>query len=109
MGQDTTGQEGDGTRQDMTAQHSTVLTGEATRSAGIRLRVSPDNAEHHGLDGADAQVLGRLLHLVLQHVLHDEDDVLDELRVVVVHDHLAESGSDGSVPLAGRSGGNHTV
>ena len=47
------------------------------------------DGQHHALDAGHAQVLGRLVGLVLQHVLHDEDDVLDELRVRLVDHHLA--------------------
>lgn len=48
-----------------------------------------DDVKHQLLDGRVAQVFRRLvLVLGLQHVLHDEDDVLDELRVGLVHDHL---------------------
>ena len=48
-----------------------------------------DDVEHQLFDGGVAEVFGRLvLVLGLEHVLHDEDDVLDELGVRLVHDHL---------------------
>ena len=54
---------------------------------GIR-RNSPDNGEHEALDAGDAQVVVRLLGLVLQYVLHDENHILDEHRVHVGHNCL---------------------
>lgn len=48
----------------------------------------PDDSEHERLDARDAEVVTRLLGLVLQNVLHYEDDVLDEHRVHIVNNRL---------------------
>ena len=55
----------------------------------LKSQDQPDDGQHHGLDGGDAEVLGGVVGLVLQDVLHDEDDVLDELGVRVIHYNLS--------------------
>ncbi len=50
-----------------------------------------DNVEHQLFDGCVTQVLGRLVVVLgFQNVLHDEDDVLNELSVGLVHNYLFE-------------------
>ena len=48
----------------------------------------PDDGQHEWLDAGDAQVVTGVLTLILQDVLHDEDDILYELSVGFYHDHL---------------------
>lgn len=58
----------------------------------IQLINSPNNRKHHSFNAGHAQMLGRLVVLVitvLQHVLHDKDDMFDELSVRFVNNHLA--------------------
>ena len=48
-----------------------------------------DDRQKDRLDAGDrAEVLGRALALDLEHLSHDEDDVQNELRVLLGHDHL---------------------
>ena len=54
---------------------------------GVQAPDVTDDGQHHLLDGGVPQV-GVRRGVLLQHVLHDEDDVLDELGVGLVHDHL---------------------
>lgn len=51
--------------------------------------ILPDNCQHHGFYTGCSQVLRRLVHLVFQHILHNENDVLDELCVDIGHDDLS--------------------
>lgn len=51
-----------------------------------------DDIEHELFDGGVAEVLGRFVVVLrFENVLHDEDDVLDELRVGLVHNNLSAS------------------
>ena len=78
----------------------------------------PYNGQHHGLNTRLSQILlSRLLALDtrLQHILHDKYNVLDKLRVRVVHNNLArrvEELLDNDLDLVeedGVEGGVHVV
>ena len=51
-----------------------------------------DDVEHELFDGGVAEVLGRfVIVLGFENVLHDEDDVLDELSIGLVYNNLSAS------------------
>ena len=48
----------------------------------------PNNGKHERLNAGGPQVFTRLVHLHFQNVLHDEDHILYQQGVLVLHDHL---------------------
>ena len=59
-----------------------------TRKKKKQTVCQPNNGQHKWLDAGGPQVFTGLVHLHLQDVLHDEDDVLYQQGVLVLHDHL---------------------
>lgn len=47
-----------------------------------------DNGQNHAFDTGHSQILGGLVCLAVEHIFHNQDNVIDELRVHLVYDNL---------------------